>query len=293
MRRHKYIDPRRRQAKDALQARSLQVARKQHGVTRMVNEQHQASRILIPCRNESQYIRGFLDSLLAQDLEPEWEIEVLVADGMSDDGTREVLCQYAAETPQVRIIDNPGRIVSTGLNAAIREAAGDIIIRMDAHTIYARDYVCECVQALAKSGMPVNGKRVVVAGSGPLLLTVAKYLRDHGANVRLIAEQVQRARQEQRGTVQIDRAELRRFAQDFPLFLKRPASLAHFGQFFVEDGEPWMILNGTWTSPGAAFSRFSHPFAAATRVDRDSAQHGHLRPEGRRHGRLILSRDVD
>src|SRR5438445_13100449 len=108
--------------------------------------------LIIPCRNESQYIRGFLDSLLAQDLEPEWEIEVLVADGMSDDGTREVLCQYAAETPQVRIIDNPGRIVSTGLNAAIREAAGDIIIRMDAHTIYARDYVCECVQALAKSG---------------------------------------------------------------------------------------------------------------------------------------------
>src|SRR2546422_3967375 len=48
------------------------------------------------------------------------------------------------------------------------------------------------LQALAKSGLPVNGKRVVVAGSGPLLLAVAKYMRDHGANVRLIAEQADR-----------------------------------------------------------------------------------------------------
>jgi NADPH-dependent 2,4-dienoyl-CoA reductase/sulfur reductase-like enzyme len=45
------------------------------------------------------------------------------------------------------------------------------------------------LQALAKSGLPVDGKKVVVAGSGPLLLAVAKYLRDHGAGVRLIAEQ--------------------------------------------------------------------------------------------------------
>jgi NADPH-dependent 2,4-dienoyl-CoA reductase/sulfur reductase-like enzyme len=45
------------------------------------------------------------------------------------------------------------------------------------------------LQALAKSGLPVEGKKVVVAGSGPLLLAVAKSLRDHGALVRLIAEQ--------------------------------------------------------------------------------------------------------
>jgi NADPH-dependent 2,4-dienoyl-CoA reductase/sulfur reductase-like enzyme len=45
------------------------------------------------------------------------------------------------------------------------------------------------LQALAKSGLPIAGKRIVVAGSGPLLLAVAKYLRDHGADVRLIAEQ--------------------------------------------------------------------------------------------------------
>ncbi len=49
------------------------------------------------------------------------------------------------------------------------------------------------MQALAKSGLPVSGKKVIVAGSGPLLLAVAKYLRDHGANIRLIAEQADSA----------------------------------------------------------------------------------------------------
>ena len=96
--------------------------------------------IIIPCRNEKKHIGAFLDSVLQQDLKPDWEAEILVADGLSDDGTRDVLRQYSDRTPAVRMIDNPGRIVSTGLNAAIGAAEGAIIIRMDAHTVYARDY---------------------------------------------------------------------------------------------------------------------------------------------------------
>jgi NADPH-dependent 2,4-dienoyl-CoA reductase/sulfur reductase-like enzyme len=45
------------------------------------------------------------------------------------------------------------------------------------------------LQALAKSGLPVEGKKIIVAGSGPLLLAVAHYMRSHGADVILIAEQ--------------------------------------------------------------------------------------------------------
>jgi len=107
--------------------------------------------IIIPCRNEVRHISGFLDSLLAQELDETWELEILVADGSSDDGTRAVLDTYMERAPQVRMIDNPGRIVSTGLNAAIRAATGEIIIRMDAHTIYAPDYIRECVRALEES----------------------------------------------------------------------------------------------------------------------------------------------
>src|SRR5574337_1071267 len=88
--------------------------------------------IVVPCRNEVNSVRRFLDSLLKQDLEG-LEPEVIIADGTSDDGTRELLEEYRRQHPQVRVIDNRGLIVSTGLNAAIRAARGEIIIRMDVH----------------------------------------------------------------------------------------------------------------------------------------------------------------
>lgn len=107
--------------------------------------------IIVPCRNEITHIRPFLDSLLAQDMDGiPWE--AIVADGMSDDGTREVLEQYCALHPQVRVISNPGRIVSTGLNAAIRAARGAIVMRMDAHTSYAPDYCRRCIETLERTG---------------------------------------------------------------------------------------------------------------------------------------------
>jgi glycosyltransferase involved in cell wall biosynthesis len=107
--------------------------------------------IVNACRNERKHIRAFIDSLLAQDLAGfHWEI--IIADGASDDGTREVLFEVARQNPRVVVIDNPSRIVSTGLNAAIRVARGEIILRMDAHTEYAGDYVRRCVSALENSG---------------------------------------------------------------------------------------------------------------------------------------------
>lgn len=109
--------------------------------------------IIVPCRNETGHIKPCLHSILAQDDPPGGRsFEVLVADGMSDDGTRDVILALAASNPHLRLIDNPGRIVSTGLNAAIRAARGEIIIRMDAHTEYAPDYVRQCVAVLTETG---------------------------------------------------------------------------------------------------------------------------------------------
>src|SRR5688572_6752244 len=96
--------------------------------------------IVLPCRNEQGYIQACLKSALEQE-PPEGGVEILVADGMSTDGTREYLEQMAKQHPQIRVLDNPGRIVSTGLNTAIRAARGATIVRMDAHTLYAADYV--------------------------------------------------------------------------------------------------------------------------------------------------------
>jgi glycosyltransferase involved in cell wall biosynthesis len=111
----------------------------------------QAISIVVPCRNEGKSIAEVLDSILAQDLAGfDWEI--LIADGMSDDGTRDILERYRSSEPRIRVIDNPQRAVPAGLNAAIRAARGEIILRMDAHTSYAPDYVRRCVETLRATG---------------------------------------------------------------------------------------------------------------------------------------------
>jgi len=108
-----------------------------------------------------------MQSALNQDL-PAGELEILVADGMSTDGTREYLNQLAALHPQLRVLDNPGRIVSTGLNAAIRAARGEFIVRMDAHTNYAPDYVRQCLDVLRETGADNVG--------GPMRTTARTYM---------------------------------------------------------------------------------------------------------------------
>src|SRR6186997_1743377 len=110
----------------------------------MKNENRVTVSIVIPCRNEAAHIESCVRSILAQQV-GDAEIQIILADGMSDDGTREILHRLAARDKRLRIVDNPRQIVSSGLNAAIEAADGPIIIRMDAHTQYAADYVSECL----------------------------------------------------------------------------------------------------------------------------------------------------
>ncbi len=112
---------------------------------------HPKISVILPCRNEAGHIEVCLRSLLAQE-QPAGGMEILVVDGMSDDGTREILQRMAAQNSNLQIIDNPEKITPCGLNAAIRAAKGDIIVRMDAHTEYAPDYVMRCVETLEKTG---------------------------------------------------------------------------------------------------------------------------------------------
>jgi glycosyltransferase involved in cell wall biosynthesis len=114
----------------------------------------------MPCRNEAAYIGPCLDSVLATDY-PLDRMEVLVADGRSDDGTREIVERCAAQHPCVRLLDNPARITPAALNTAIRVATGDVIIRMDAHGVYPRDYVPRLVSALEETGADNVGGVVI------------------------------------------------------------------------------------------------------------------------------------
>ncbi|MCU1261929.1 MAG: glycosyl transferase, family 2 [Bryobacterales bacterium] len=80
------------------------------------------------------------------------EIQILIADGMSTDGTRRILAEYQQRDDRILVIDNKEGFVSTGLNRAIRQADGEIIVRMDAHTEYAPDYIQACVEVLRQTG---------------------------------------------------------------------------------------------------------------------------------------------
>lgn len=120
--------------------------------------------VIVPCRNEVRHIETCLRSILSQQ-RPAGGFEVIVADGMSDDGTRSVLETFAAEHRELRVIDNPGRIASTGLNAAISAARGRVLVRMDAHTEYAPDYVCQCLAVLEETQADAVGGPCVPRGT--------------------------------------------------------------------------------------------------------------------------------
>lgn len=107
--------------------------------------------IVIPCRNERAFIGPCLDSVAASDY-PKDCLEALVVDGMSTDGTRAIVERHAAEHPTVALLDNPQGIVPTALNIGIRRAKGRIIVRLDAHASYPRDYLSKLVAWLERSG---------------------------------------------------------------------------------------------------------------------------------------------
>ncbi|TMK43564.1 MAG: glycosyltransferase family 2 protein [Actinobacteria bacterium] len=121
--------------------------------------------VVMPIRNEVAFIRRSLGALLDQDY-PMDLMEIVIADGKSQDGTREVVREYMARHPNLRLIDNPGRIVPTGLNRAIRQAKGDVIVRVDGHTVVARDYVSQCVALLRRSGADNVGGAMRPEGQG-------------------------------------------------------------------------------------------------------------------------------
>jgi succinoglycan biosynthesis protein ExoA len=128
--------------------------------------------VVVPCRNEVRHIRAFLDCVFRQELDG-IEVEVLIADGRSDDGTRQVLAEFETRFAALRVLDNPDQIVSTALNRAIREARGEIIILMIAHSIYAPDYVRTCVQVLQETNADNVGGPALTRADGYIAQAIA------------------------------------------------------------------------------------------------------------------------
>ena len=139
--------------------------------------------VILPIRNERAFIERSLGAVLAQDY-PADRMEILIADGMSDDDTRAIIAALPG-AERVRIIDNPRRIQSAGLNAAIAQATGDILVRVDGHTLIAPDYVRQCVAALQATGadnvggamdpvgLTATGVAIAAAGKSPFAVPTA------------------------------------------------------------------------------------------------------------------------
>jgi len=115
--------------------------------------------LVVVMRNEEKHIGCCLESLFKNDF-PQSDYEVLVADGMSEDSSRAIVQSKAERFPQLRLIENPGKIVPTGLNLAIRQARGRYIFILGAHSEYPPNYISGCICEFERTGATVVGGRL-------------------------------------------------------------------------------------------------------------------------------------
>jgi glycosyltransferase involved in cell wall biosynthesis len=122
--------------------------------------------IIVPCYNEAGTIRLLLESISQQTF-PVHEMEVIIADGLSTDNTRREISGFQEVHPElhVRIVENPQRIIPAAVNQGLAVALGEIIVRLDAHSLPRPDYVERCVQAIQnKRGDNVGGLWEILPG---------------------------------------------------------------------------------------------------------------------------------
>jgi len=105
--------------------------------------------VVVPCRNERAHIEDAVLSILAQ-RDVDGGFEVLVVDGKSDDGTRDVLNRLQEAHPQLRIVDNPERITAYAMNRGVESSRGELVAILGAHTLYPPDYLSTCQSLLSE-----------------------------------------------------------------------------------------------------------------------------------------------
>ncbi len=128
--------------------------------------------VLMPVRNEADFIERSLTAVLAQDY-PAESMEVIVIDGMSTDATREAIAGFMLSDARIKLVDNPGRIVPTGLNAGLAVASGDVIVRVDGHCEIAPDYIRRAVAHLQTTSVDAVGGPLETVGETEVAAAIA------------------------------------------------------------------------------------------------------------------------
>ena len=103
--------------------------------------------IIMPIRNEADFIERAIKSVLDNDY-PAGRMEILVVDGMSDDGTREIVARLSKVDSRVMMLDNPKRIAPAAMNIGLKAARGDLFIRVDGHVEIPADFIVKSVRCL-------------------------------------------------------------------------------------------------------------------------------------------------
>jgi succinoglycan biosynthesis protein ExoA len=122
--------------------------------------------IIIPVRNEAKAIELTLGGLLGQDY-PCDKMEIIVADGRSDDGTKDIISRVAARDSRIRLIENPRQIMAVGFNVGLQIARGDVIVMMGGHAELAPDYLKKCVLLLQQGIADCVGGPITTSSETP------------------------------------------------------------------------------------------------------------------------------
>lgn len=141
--------------------------------------------VIIPCYNEQGSIEGLLQSIYAQTY-PRVDMEVVIADGMSTDATRQKIATFADAHPDLHIcvVDNPKRIIPAALNCALAEAQGEIIVRLDGHSMPHPDYLERSVSDLQSGlGDNVGGVWEILPGTKSWISQSIAYAAAHPIGV--------------------------------------------------------------------------------------------------------------
>ncbi|MEW6095071.1 MAG: glycosyltransferase family 2 protein [bacterium] len=121
----------------------------------MINDTPLVS-IIIPCRNEEKFIGKCLDSIIAQDYSKE-KLEVLVVDGMSVDGTKDIIKEYSQKYPFIRVLDNPKKVTPVAMNIGIKNATGDFMVMINSHAIIDNGFLINGIKYLNETNADAVG----------------------------------------------------------------------------------------------------------------------------------------
>ncbi len=128
--------------------------------------------VIIPIRNEEKYITKCIESVLNQDIRKE-NLELILVDGSSEDKTLSIVKKFMDDYDFIKLYKNPQKTVQYALNIAIKNSVGRYIVRIDAHSEYATDYISKCIEYLEKTGAENVGGPMIAKGRSNIQKIIA------------------------------------------------------------------------------------------------------------------------